>query len=90
MNERAGDQGDLLRLAAGESAGGGARTVVVFVTDSENHLAHFFADERGGLWIQCARNRRAIDAREFGDAVYGQRFLHGIAVESNDFVQLLA
>ena len=90
MDKRAGDQGDFLRLAAGESAGGGARTVVVFIADGENPLAHLFADERGSLRIQGAGDRRAVDARELGDAVYGQRSLHEIAVESNDFVQLLA
>ena len=54
VDEGAGNQGDLLRLAAGEGAGGGAGAVVVFVTDVENPLSHFFADEGGRLRIQGA------------------------------------
>ena len=90
MDERTGNQSDLLCLAAGEGAGGGAWTIVVFIANGENPIALLFTDERGRVRIQGAGNRRAVDARKFGDAVYGQRFLHENAMESNEFMQLLA
>ena len=90
MDQRAGNQGDLLRFAAGEGAGGSSWTVVVFITDGQNAITLLFANERGGFRIQGAGDRRAIDARKLGDAVYGQRFLHENAMESNEFMQLLA
>ena len=90
MDKCAGNQGNLLCLAAGECACGGAWTVVVFIADGENPIALLFADKRGRFRIQGAGDRRAIDARKLGDAVYGQRFLHENAMESNEFMQLLA
>jgi len=90
MDKRAGNQGDLLCLAAGECAGGSSWAIVVFIADGENPIALLRADKGSRFRIQGARDRRAVDAREFGDAVYGQRFLHENAMESNEFMQLLA
>ena len=90
MDEGAGDQSDFLCFSAGEGAGGGTRTVVVRVADGEDAFPLLCADERGRLRVQGARNGRAVDARELGDAVYGDGLFHGNAVKSNEFVQLLA